>query len=136
MRVLVMLTAYDPALPGTRTFYLTTGTALEELARRLEEQLRLQAFERQTAAERIRRLQVTVTYGPVVLGTARSLVDAQGEQLEPERARRSWWRSLLRGARVAGPTAGGAAAGTLAAGPGGAAVGGTVGLASGAAPCR
>lgn len=27
MRVLVTLTAYDPALPGTRTFYLTSGTA-------------------------------------------------------------------------------------------------------------
>jgi hypothetical protein len=109
---------------------------LEELARRAEEQLRLQAIERQAATERIRRLEVTVTYAPVVIGTARALVDVQEEQLDRERARRSWWRMVVRGVCVAGPTAGGAAAGTVAAGPGGAAVGATVGLAVGATACR
>lgn len=128
--------AIADARAAARRDSLAMVAALEALARRAEEQLRLQAIERQTAAERIRRLEVTVTYAPVVLGTARALVDVQGEQLERELARRSWWRSLLRGVCVAGPTAGGAAAGTLAAGPGGAAVGATVGLAAGALACR
>lgn len=128
--------AIAAARAAARRDSLAMVAAIEELARRAEEQLRLQAIERQTAIERIRRLEVTVTYAPVVLGTARALVDVQGEQLESERARRSWWRSLLRVVCVAGPTAGGAAAGTLSAGPGGAAVGATIGMAAGALACR
>lgn len=128
--------AIADARAAARRDSLAMVAAIEQLARRAEEQLRLQAIERQTAAERIRRLELTVTYAPVVIGTARALVDVQGEQLERERARRSWWRVLVRGLCVAGPTAGGAAAGTLAAGPGGAAVGATVGLAAGALVCQ
>lgn len=109
---------------------------LEELARRAEEQLRLQAIERQTASERIRRLEFTVTYVPVVLGTARALVDVQEEQLDRERAQRSWWRRIVRSACYVAPVAGVASAGSVAAGPIGAALGGAVGLTISARACR
>ena len=128
--------AIAQARAAVRQDSLAMVAALEELTRRADEQLRLAAIERQTAAERIRRLDLTVTYAPVVLGTARTLVEVQVDQLERERALRRWWRSLIRVVCVAGPTAGGAAAGTLAAGPGGAAVGASVGLVAGATACR
>lgn len=128
--------AIADARAAARRDSLAMAAAIEDLARRAEEQLRLQAIERQAASERIRRLEVTVTYAPVVLGTARALVDVQGDQLERERARRSWWRVLVRGLCAAGPTAGGAAAGSVAAGPGGAAVGATLGFGFGAAVCN
>lgn len=128
--------AIAQARAAVRQDSLAMVAALEELAARAEEQLRLAAIERQTAAERIRRLELTVTYAPVVLGTARALVDVQDEQLERERAHRSWWRVLLRGVCYAGPVAGGAAVGTLVGGPGGAAIGGTAGLGAGALACR
>lgn len=128
--------AIAQARAAVRQDSLAMVAALEELAQRAEEQLRLAAIERQTAAERIHRLELTVTYAPVVLGTARALVDVQVEQLEREQAAGSWWRVLLRGVCYAGPVAGGAAVGTLVGGPGGAAIGGTAGLGAGALACR
>ncbi|WKW11810.1 hypothetical protein Strain138_001076 [Pseudogemmatithrix spongiicola] len=133
MRPRKLRRAIAEARAAVRRDSLAMAVALEELARRAEEQLRLAAIERQTAAARIRGLDLTVTYAPVVLGTARALVDVQDTQLA--RGRRCWWRVALTGVCYAGPVARGAAAGAVAAGPAGAAAVAVLGMVAGATAC-
>lgn len=110
--------------------------ALEDLARRAEEQMRLQAIERQAATERIRRLEVTVTYAPVVMRDARALITVQGEALAAARAERSPGRRVLRAVCYVAPVAGAAALGAVIGNVGGAAVGGVSGLAAASLACK
>lgn len=110
--------------------------ALEDLARRAEEQLRLQAIERQTASERIRRLEATVRYVPVVLGDAHALVSVQDEQLDRVRRSQSWWRRLLGSGCTASVASGGGALGAAIGAVPGAAVGGFTGAIIGVFSCR
>jgi hypothetical protein len=110
--------------------------ALEELARRAEEQLRLQAIERQAASERIHRLEATVRYVPVVLGDARALVSVQDEQLDRVRRSQPWWRRLLGSGCAASVASGGGALGAAIGAVPGAAVGGFTGAIIGVFSCR
>jgi hypothetical protein len=110
--------------------------ALEELARRAEEQLRLQAIERQTAGERIQRLEATVRYVPIVLADARALVSVQDEQLDRVRRSQSWWRRLLGSGCTASVASGGSALGAAIGAVPGAAIGGFAGALVGVLACR
>lgn len=115
---------------------VTMVAALEDLARRAEEQLRLQAIERQTASERIQRLEATVRYVPIVLADARALVSVQDEQLDRVRRSQSWWRQLLESGCLAGVASGGGALGAAIGAVPGAAIGGFAGAVVGVVSCR